>query len=101
MLEAHGISTVCLSINRDISLRIGAPRSVHLRFPHGAALGEPGQRNQQRTILRDMLWALQRLERPGSMVEPGYRWRRSRYAEVTDESFGQPPASIGSVVSRD
>lgn len=76
-----------LSINRGITERIGAPRGVFVRFPHGASLGEPGAIDQQRTVLRDLLWAAQDLREPGTIVEPGYRWRRTRYAPVDPASF--------------
>jgi hypothetical protein len=66
---------------------------VFVKFPHGAALGEPGNRAQQTSILRDMLWALQDLDEPGLIVEPSYRWRRSEYQEVTLESFQRHRAS--------
>ncbi len=39
------------------------------------------------TVLRDLLHALQRLEAPGAILEPGYRWRRSAYEPVPLESF--------------
>jgi hypothetical protein len=81
---------VNLSINRDISLRIGAPRTVLVRFPHGASLGEPGHRDQQLTVLRDLCWALQRITVPGTVVEPGYVWRRTVYEPVPFDSFAEP-----------
>ncbi len=87
VLESHGISTVCLSINRDISERLRCPRTVFVKFPHGASLGEPGARDQQLTVLRDLFWALQDLSEPGRIVEPGYRWRRSTYEPVDPASF--------------
>lgn len=90
MVEAAGIPTVCLSINLSISERIGAPRSVFVRFPHGASFGEPGAVDQQRTVLRDLFWALQDTDQPGTVVEPGYRWRRTSYEPVNAESFQRP-----------
>ncbi len=87
MVESHGIPTVCLSINRAITERIAAPRSVFVKFPHGAAMGEPGNVEQQTTILRELLWAAQDLDEPGGVVEPGYRWRRSSYEPVDPASI--------------
>jgi hypothetical protein len=78
---------VSLSINRSISERIGCPRTVFVKFPHGASFGEPDARDQQLTVLRDLFWALQDLDEPGVIVEPGYRWRRTTYPSVSLQSF--------------
>ena len=78
-----------LSINLPISQKIGAPRTVFVRFPHGAPFGEPGAVDQHATILRDLVWALQDLDRPGGIVQPGYRWKRTAYAPVPPESFSR------------
>jgi hypothetical protein len=87
VVESYGIATVNLSINLEISRKIGAPRAVFVKFPHGAALGEPGNVPQQLTVLRDLFWALQDLTEPGSIVEADYRWRRTEYPAVSVESF--------------
>ena len=84
---SYQISTVSLSINRAISQRIGCPRTVFVKFPHVASFGEPDARDQQLTVLRDLFWALQDLDTPGAIVEPGYRWRRTTYPPVPFESF--------------
>ncbi len=91
MVESHGIRTVNLSINLAISRKIGAPRTVFVRFPHGASFGEPGQVNQQMTVLRDLFWALQDLTEPGQILEPGYRWRRTDYPPVDPATFLRTP----------
>ena len=87
MVESYGIRTVNLSINLSISRKIGAPRAVFVRFPYGTSFGEPGNVEQQRTVLRDLLWAVQDITAPGTIVEPGYRWRRTGYPMVTPWSF--------------
>ena len=87
MVEASGIPTISLSINRDISAKIGAPRTVFVHFPHGAPFGEPGAKNQRMTVLRDLLRTLQEASEPGVIVEPGYRWRRTEYPPVALDSF--------------
>jgi D-proline reductase (dithiol) PrdB len=87
VLESHGLTTVNLSINLDISRKINAPRTVFVRFPHGAPFGEPHARDQQMTVLRDLLRAAQELATPGTIVEPGYRWRRTVFDPVSLSSF--------------
>ncbi len=87
VVEASGIPTVCLSINLQMSQQLRAPRTVFVKFPHGSSFGAPQERDQQMTILRDLFWALQQVEEPGTIVEPGYRWRRSTYSAVEFDSF--------------
>ncbi len=86
-MESYGIATVNLSINLSISRKIGAPRTVFVKFPYGTSFGEPGHVDQQRTVLRDLFWALQDITTPGTIVQPGYRWRRTEYAPVHPDSF--------------
>ncbi len=87
VVESHGIATVCLSINKGFSEKVRAPRSLFVKYPHGAALGEPNAVDQQMTVLRDLMWLAQRAEEPGTIVEPGYRWRRESFEPVPPESF--------------
>ncbi len=79
-----------LSINLDISHKIGAPRTVFVRYPHGAPFGEPHARHQQMTVLRDLLHAAQEQAEPGAIVEPGYRWRRTVFHPVALSTFPRP-----------
>jgi hypothetical protein len=62
--EASGIPTVSLSINRQISEKILAPRAAFVKFPRGASFGEPHNRLQQMTILRELLLLLQTATTP-------------------------------------
>jgi len=87
VLEANGIPTVSLSINRQISEKLLAPRAAFVKFPHGASFGEPHNRLQQMTILRELLLLLQTAKEPGILTNLPYKWRCSIYAEVTWASF--------------
>jgi D-proline reductase (dithiol) PrdB len=80
-LEAAGIATVSISLARELTQAVGAPRAVFLKWPLGHPLGEPEQRAQQRTVIFDALQTLLTAEAPGTIVEPGYRWRRHHYTE--------------------
>jgi hypothetical protein len=55
-------------------------RSLYLRYPFGHPMGEAFADAQQRTILLDALRALETVTSPGAIVEPGYRWKRHRFA---------------------
>lgn len=80
-LEAAGIATVSISLARDLTLAVGAPRAVFLKWPLGHPLGEPDHPTQQRTVIFTALQTLFTTDVPGTIVEPGWRWRREQYAE--------------------
>lgn len=75
-IEQHGIPTVALSIQRELTEKVRPPRALFLRWPFGHPLGEPFQAAQQRWILRDALHALETLKTPGEIVDLQYLWRR-------------------------
>lgn len=76
VVEASGIPTVALSVNRGYSERVRAPRTVFLNFPYGSVFGEPGDSLRQREVLVSMLGMLGSAARPGSILDPPLRWRR-------------------------
>lgn len=78
-MEAAGISTVGISIAREISEQISPPRTYFLHYPYGHPLGEPGNEPQQRRILLDTLELLESASEPGKIVDAPYRWRRHRF----------------------
>lgn len=45
-----------------------------MRFPRGAMLGEPGNREKQRRVLGDTLRALESIDAPGGHLELPYTW---------------------------
>lgn len=79
VLEAAGISTVSISLVREITVQVRPPRALFVRWPFGHPLGEPFAVAQQLRILHDMLHALESMQEPGSLIDLGYRWRRERY----------------------
>jgi hypothetical protein len=78
-IEAEGIPTVGISILKEVTEKVRPPRSVYLRYPFGHPLGDAFNVTQQRTILLDALRALETITAPGTIVEPGYAWRRHRF----------------------
>jgi D-proline reductase (dithiol) PrdB len=78
-IEAEGIPTIGISILKEVTEKVRPPRSVFLRYPFGHPLGEAFDVKQQRAILCDALNALETITQPGTIVEPGYRWRRHRF----------------------
>ncbi len=67
---------------KEVEEQIRPPRVVHVRFPFGRPLGEPGNADQQRVIIEDSLEALVNVNTPGTVVELPYRWRREEYAII-------------------
>ncbi|MHB9150730.1 MAG: hypothetical protein ACYC33_11775 [Thermoleophilia bacterium] len=76
VVEAAGIPTVALSVNRAYSEKVRAPRTVFLPFPYGSVFGEPGDAKRQREVLLAMLGMLETADDPGSIVDLPMRWRR-------------------------
>ncbi|OGB92393.1 MAG: hypothetical protein A2Z31_01975 [candidate division NC10 bacterium RBG_16_65_8] len=68
-----------MSILKEVTEKVRPPRSVFLRYPFGHPLGDAFNIAQQRTILLDVLNALEGITEPGTIVEPGYQWRRHRF----------------------
>lgn len=61
VLEAHGISTVCVALVRHVAAAMHIPRALAVPFPFGAPLGGEGAARQRDVMRR----ALALLERPG------------------------------------
>jgi hypothetical protein len=84
-IEAAGIATVSISIIRGLTEQVRPPRAVFLRWPFGHPLGEPGNRDQQMTILKEALRALKTIDTPGQIIDLPYRWRRADYRGVPEQ----------------
>ena len=78
-IEAAGIPTIGITLQKEVTRRVSPPRALYLRYPFGHPMGEAFAPAQQRTILTDALRALESLRVPGEIVEPGYRWKRHRF----------------------
>lgn len=78
-IEAEGIPTIGISILKEVTEKVRPPRSMFLRYPFGHPLGEAFNIAQQRTILLDAIAGLATIAEPGTILEPGYAWRRHRF----------------------
>ena len=83
-IEASGVTTVALALVRELAVAVKAPRMLFLHWPFGHALGEPGKRDQQRTILHDAFSLACIAPRPGLVVDLPYQWKRNIYAPVDE-----------------
>ncbi len=78
-IEYQGISTVGISIVREISEKVKPPRTYFLKYPFGHAVGEPFNKNQQITIFKECLDVLESTQEPGVIIDSPYRWRRHQF----------------------
>lgn len=75
-VEAAGIPTVCITLIPELTRRIGAPRSLAVRFPFGAPAGDPGHGELHGAVLLEALDLLRHAETPGEISTSRLRWRR-------------------------
>lgn len=78
---------MAISIVREVTEKTPPPRALFMRFPFGHALGEPGNREQQLTILYLAFRLLFEADRPGTIRDAGLRWRRETYSPPEWEAF--------------
>ncbi len=79
VIEAAGIPTVCISLQREITAQVKPPRAIFLKWPMGHPMGEPHRPAQQRKVLEDALELLVSAREPGVIVDLPYRWKRETY----------------------
>jgi len=78
-VERQGISTVGISIVRKVTESVKPPRTYHLKYPFGHAMGEAFNRPQQKQIFLDCLQLLKTANEPGKIVDSKYRWKQHRF----------------------
>ena len=78
-VEEAGIPTIGVTLQKEITRRVKPPRALYLRYPFGHPMGETFAARQQRAVLLTALEALETMTEPGTIVEPGWAWRRHRF----------------------
>ena len=78
-VEAVGIPTIGVTLQREITTEVRPPRALYLRYPFGHPMGEAFAVTQQRAILETALRGLETSTEPGTILAPGWRWRRHRF----------------------
>jgi hypothetical protein len=79
-IEVEGMPTIGISLQKEVTSKVKPPRALFLRYPFGHPLGEAFHVQQQTIVLR-ALKALETIEEPGTILEPGYTWRRHHFEE--------------------
>jgi hypothetical protein len=76
-IEAAGMSTITLSSIPDLTSAVGVPRLAAIEYPLGYLLGQPGDREGQKAVLRATLQALTEMTQPGSVTHLPFEWPAS------------------------
>ncbi len=74
VLEAAGISTLCINMIPDYSRAYGFPRVAALEYPFGLPLGRPKDQEGQLQVIRAALRALKEIKEPGGVVHLPFEW---------------------------
>ncbi len=78
-IEDKRIPTIGITLQKEATKHVKPSRALYLRYPFGHPLGEAFSVKQQRTILHEALKGLETITDPGTILEPGYVWRRHRF----------------------
>ncbi len=73
-LEEKGFATVVLTPTYDFNRAVGVPRSAAIEYPYGRPVGEVGDREGQRAVLRATLDVLATAARPGEVRHLPFTW---------------------------
>ena len=74
MIEAAGISTICLATIPVFTASVGAPRIAAIQHPMGRTVGMAGDAETQREVVRATLQAVEKIEEPGGRVDLPFEW---------------------------
>jgi hypothetical protein len=74
-VEAEGISIISISLNRMTTEKVKPPRALLFGFLLGHPMGNPFHIKIQRQILMDGLKYLNRIEKPGMVVDQTRRYK--------------------------
>lgn len=73
-LEAHGLSTILVTMMPYWAEKVGVPRTLAVEFPFGHTLGQPGNVTQQMRVIREALRVLVTAVSPGTLVHSDETW---------------------------
>ncbi len=85
-IEAGGISTLTLSMTPEFTREVGIPRVAAIEYPYGRPVGEAGDADGQREVVRSALSAMAVMDMPGQVVHLPYSWH-----EPARETKWHPP----------
>ncbi len=68
-VEEAGITTLTMSVGRDITERVRPPRACFVNYPMGNEIGRPADVQTQRAIVRAAFASLAAMSEPGTIVD--------------------------------
>jgi hypothetical protein len=68
-IEAEGMSTISISLNRRITEKVKPPRALLVDFPLGHPMGNPFDHALQKKILVEALRQLKIIEKSGTIID--------------------------------
>jgi hypothetical protein len=68
-IEAEGVSTISISLNRRITEKVKPPRALLVDFPLGHPMGKAFEYGLQKKILVEALKHLKVIEEPGTILD--------------------------------
>lgn len=74
-IEAEGIPTISISLNRMITEKVKPPRALLVAFPLGHPMGNPFDKDLQRGILLAGLKYLEAIKEAGTIVDLTMKYR--------------------------
>jgi D-proline reductase (dithiol) PrdB len=79
-IEAEGVPTISISLNKRITEKVRPPRALLVDFPLGHPMGNPFDYGVQRKILVEALMYLQVIVDPGTILDrtKSYRIKRGK-----------------------
>ncbi len=80
-LEAEGLATVVVQMERGHHERLKQARTLVVKFPFGRPFGREHDAANQRVVVEECLRLLESATGP-ELREPGYRWRREDWGAV-------------------
>lgn len=73
-IEGAGFTTINLSSTPGLTASVSVPRIAAIEYPMGRALGQPGDVDGQRAVVRATLQAVESLATPGGIVHLPFEW---------------------------
>ncbi len=82
MFDETGLSTISLSLVKEITEQVKPSRALFVEHPFGFTFGNIGERDLQRGILLDCLRAAVEITTPGTIADLPYRWTHDDLREL-------------------
>lgn len=81
VFDEHGLATVSLSLEREITALAKPSLACLVEHPFGLTLGDVGDKATQRAVLTACLREAGKLHPAGTIVELGFRWEKDDLRE--------------------